>query len=581
MNIEPTLKYLLTRADPFICLIKGQWGVGKTYFVKKFIRDNRDSIAKANFAYVSLFGISSIDELVQAIFINSVSTTSLDTTWSGALSPSSEEALTSRARYLVDRAKPLLSRAAKLPLFGVSALRGYSLGTMAHFFNRDSLIVIDDLERHSKSLSIRDILGVLTQLKEERGCQIIIVMNEDALNKDGDAPYFETKEKVIDRELIFQPTVEQAIAIGLSDYQGKNQFAAESCRKLNIANIRTIQKIDTSLTQLRAAFAEAKLDVPESFDQQLQTTVVLAVLASWERVVDIDVLEKLEMGDTTSILFDESRSKLSVELQQIYKLLHDYGYAYSDDTDKMVIRFVKTGVIDQEEMRQRIEENDAALAKRKREEKIERAWDLYTKTLRPNEDEVVKALHEAHIAAIEDVSTGSVSRVVWMMRQLGHESEADDLTEKFLNRSTPVGTYSDYPFAEMVIDEKFRERWREQSEKEAVDERDIETTIRSFYSEKSSTIDDIKRLSDFSADEYYDWFKSTDHTSVLSIAKALARIEYRLPTLVEETNRVEARVRLALERIAGEDRINNVRLRSLIAPSARPVADPSMGVDPE
>jgi hypothetical protein len=152
---------------------------------------------------------------------------------------------------------------------------------MAHFFNRDSLIVIDDLERHSKSLSIRDILGVLTQLKEERGCQIIIVMNEDALNKDGDAPYFETKEKVIDRELIFQPTVEQAIAIGLSDYQGKNQFAAESCRKLNIANIRTIQKIDTSLTQLRAAFAEAKLDVPESFDQQLQTTVVLAVSAYW------------------------------------------------------------------------------------------------------------------------------------------------------------------------------------------------------------------------------------------------------------------------------------------------------------
>jgi hypothetical protein len=194
-------------------------------------------------------------------------------------------------------------------------------------FNRDSLIVIDDLERHSKSLSIRDILGVLTQLKEERGCQIIIVMNEDALNKDGDAPYFETKEKVIDRELIFQPTVEQAIAIGLSDYQGKNQFAAESCRKLNIANIRTIQKIDTSLTQLRAAFSEAKLDVPESFDQQLQTTVGLAVQAYWERVVDIDVLEKLEMGDTTSILLDESRSKLSVELQQIYKLLHDYGYA--------------------------------------------------------------------------------------------------------------------------------------------------------------------------------------------------------------------------------------------------------------
>ena len=74
MNIELTLKYLLTRHDPFICLIKGQWGVGKTYFVREFITKNSSEIAKLNFSYVSLFGISSIDELVQAIFVNSVST---------------------------------------------------------------------------------------------------------------------------------------------------------------------------------------------------------------------------------------------------------------------------------------------------------------------------------------------------------------------------------------------------------------------------------------------------------------------------------------------------------------------------
>jgi hypothetical protein len=228
MSIEPTLKYLLIRADPFICLIKGQWGVGKTYFVKKFIRDNRDSIAKANFAYVSLFGIAGIDELVQAIFVNSISTKTLDKTLPDAIS--SDDALSTRAKYLFDRAKPLLARAGGLPIFGVSAMRGFTLGTMAHFFNRDSLLVIDDLERHSATLAVRDILGVITQLKEERGCQIIIVMNEDALKKDGgDALYFETKEKVIDRELTFEPTVDEAIAIGLSDYQGKNRGAVAIC----------------------------------------------------------------------------------------------------------------------------------------------------------------------------------------------------------------------------------------------------------------------------------------------------------------------------------------------------------------
>ena len=238
-----------------------------------------------NYSYISLFVISSIDELVHAVFVNSVSTKTLDTTFSDIVSPSSDEVIKVRAKYLSDRVKRLLARAGNLPILGVNAMRGFALGNLAHFFNRNSLIVIDDLERHSKSLSIRDTLGILTNLKEERGCQIIIVMNEDALQKNEDnKPYFETKEKVIDREIVFQPTVSDAIEIGLTD-KGKNQAAAESCLKLQIGNIRTIQKIGSSLRQLRSLLAEAQVAVPPSFDLQLQTTTVLAAWAYWEQIV--------------------------------------------------------------------------------------------------------------------------------------------------------------------------------------------------------------------------------------------------------------------------------------------------------
>jgi hypothetical protein len=121
----------------------------------------------------------------------------------------------------------------------------------------------------------------------------------------------------------------------------------------------------------------------------------------------------------------------------------------------------------------------------------------------------------------------------------------------------------------MVIDEKFLERWREATDREVEDERDIDATIRSYYGQKSSTIDDIKRLSHFTADDYYRWFTTSDHPSVLAVVKALAPLQYRLPTLEVETARIEAAVRVALERIAGESRINALRLRSLIAPPAR------------
>jgi hypothetical protein len=67
----------------------------------------------------------------------------------------------------------------------------------------------------------------------------------------------------------------------------------------------------------------------------------------------------------------------------------------------MIIRFIKTGAIDKEEMRQRVQENDAAMAKRQRDEAIERAWEVYRGTLQPNVEEVVTALYEANLAGIE------------------------------------------------------------------------------------------------------------------------------------------------------------------------------------
>src|SRR5277367_1096446 len=120
MNIEPTLKHLLFHHEPFICLVKGQWGVGKTYFVKQFIREHHASIAKQNYAYVSLFGISNSDELMQAIYLNTVPTKTLDNPLTDVFSRSSSDEAMDRVKLFVGRAKPLASRLAGVPLFGAN-----------------------------------------------------------------------------------------------------------------------------------------------------------------------------------------------------------------------------------------------------------------------------------------------------------------------------------------------------------------------------------------------------------------------------------------------------------------------------
>jgi hypothetical protein len=346
-------------------------------------------------------------------------------------------------------------------------------------------------------------------------------MNEDALQRnDGDKPYFETKEKVIDRELVFQPTVEDAIAIGFTN-KYKNQSAAESCRKLQIGNIRTIQKIDNTLRQLRDVLTEMGITVPESFDLQLQTTTVLATWAYWERVIDIDDLEKLEPGDSAVVLIEETQPHLSEKQKDLYQRVRDYGYAYSDDTDRMIIRFIKTGAIDKEEMCQRVQENDAAMAKRQRDEAIERAWEVYRGTLRPNVEEVVTALYDAHLAGIEDVLTSHLAGAVWVIRELGAEDKANELTKRFFSGSAPIGNYERYPFKELLHDERFVGQWREKTVAEAPDERTLDETINSYYYDKSNAMTDFKRLAQFGEDEFYEWFKRTENPKLLSMASAL------------------------------------------------------------
>jgi hypothetical protein len=178
-------------------------------------------------------------------------------------------------------------------------------------------------------------------------------------------------------------------------------------------------------------------------------------------------------------------------------------------------------------------------------------------------DEVVNSLYDAHMAGLEDVETANLSQAVWVLRELGVGDKADDLIDRFLNRKSSIGSYEDYPFKELVRDKEFMKRWKEHAAKEVSDKRDIDTTINSFYAEKTDIIKNIRRLSQFTANEFLQWFTTTENPGVLSIAKALVRIGHRPPLMIKEIEKVEAEVSTALRRISAGSTINRLRLRSL------------------
>ena|ERR1700733_4280109 len=72
--IKNKVRRFLSSKEPEVICISGRWGVGKTFAWMMWLKDaqRRKEIALKNYSYVSLFGITSLDEFRYSIFENSV-----------------------------------------------------------------------------------------------------------------------------------------------------------------------------------------------------------------------------------------------------------------------------------------------------------------------------------------------------------------------------------------------------------------------------------------------------------------------------------------------------------------------------
>ncbi|HCD5494277.1 TPA: NTPase, partial [Escherichia coli] len=65
------------------------------------------------------------------------------------------------------------------------------------------IVVIDDLERRGKNLDVKDVLGLVSLLKEQKDCKVVLLLNNGTASMEDYSTY---KEKVIDRDITYNPT---------------------------------------------------------------------------------------------------------------------------------------------------------------------------------------------------------------------------------------------------------------------------------------------------------------------------------------------------------------------------------------
>lgn len=233
VNLEKKLLELINNKDSFAVALTGEWGIGKTHLWNQLRDENEKVFYGKKYAYVSLFGLDSLASLKSAIAIEvHKSVGSNDNIWK---------------KDILKPTKKVLSSLTGSSIGTTSDVRiGLNLGNniitnvvFSHLKN--TLVCLDDIERKSDSLPMSEIMGLVNYLKNERKCQIVMILhNEQSEDKD----YFDKhKEKVFDELLVLDDSLSIVKSIvNSSVFAIYKQFY----EIIGIKNLRFYQRVDKS-----------------------------------------------------------------------------------------------------------------------------------------------------------------------------------------------------------------------------------------------------------------------------------------------------------------------------------------------
>ncbi|MEQ2525579.1 P-loop NTPase fold protein [Bacillaceae bacterium CLA-AA-H227] len=172
--IDSVISYLKQENTSYTLLLNGKWGSGKTYFFEKKLKpaiENEDfNGKKKKTIYLSLYGVSSLDEINKRIVLDNFLMSNdkvmdfLDNKWGGRVT----ELAKAGFGYL---------KSLEIPFFKNVLDSSVNYENLLDF--TDKVLCIDDLER--AKMDITDILGYINNFVEHDGVKVIIIGYEDEI----------------------------------------------------------------------------------------------------------------------------------------------------------------------------------------------------------------------------------------------------------------------------------------------------------------------------------------------------------------------------------------------------------------
>jgi hypothetical protein len=545
-SIKSRIDFFLSMSEPYVMAIKGEWGVGKTYAWNKYLIEARKDgrVPSGKYSYVSLFGIKNLDQLKEAIFSNAMSN-------EHAGEQPSLQSFQNNTKNLLDSFSRQSWKFVKdLPYLNhaTPAIQAWSFMSVSKY-----LICIDDLERKGASLEVKEVLGLISLLKEQKDCKVVLLLNDGTKEVEDYSKY---KEKVLDLELYFSPLPEESANIAYDKSKDFHEKLSGYTIRLEISNIRILKKIESTVSLLWPLL--------DGCDEEIKTKVIhSAVLMGWSHYhpkagTDVPTLEFIEAVENIYMSDKDSASEKEKDWREI---LLNYKFMRIDELSKTIAEIVRYGYFNVGHVKSVINRANEKVIYSRKAKGMTRAWTIFHSSFKDNETEVLQAFIDGVKESVEHIGVNDLDSIITVIRDLGGSKEATSIIDFFIEsrKSTPeIFNLKSFDVFRAIKDEELNERF---SSAYAIikPQEDFRTVISRLSISNGWRDEDIDVLDGVTQQEYYEFFKKMDDPDLSSIVAACLKFA-RLTNADEKMNSISQKVKGALSDISNESKLNKMRM---------------------
>ncbi len=544
--VKAEILRFLSSSKPEIICISGKWGVGKTYAWKQYLKEAAKGgvVFKdyKTYAYVSLFGQNSLQELKNSIFPSTVNINELEEgpdikTYNGRVK---------NWRKLLPAIFNIVKD--KVSINGIEQL--------FLLLVKKQIICFDDIERHGEGLNVKDVLGLASYLKEEKKCKVIIVLNDEMLEKTDKEVFNGQLEKVVDVLLRFKPNPEEAAEIGINKSTSFHKELADDSIKLGIINIRVIGKI-----QRLALLLEQKL---KKFDPRIFKAALRSlILLGWAEYQpkEAPTIEFIKDNHRFYSAWLDKNNKVSEEESKWGAIMSSFGWTHFDEFDLEILNGIKNGYFDDVKLDEEAAKSEKTIKASDQDNSVNEAWGLYHGSFDDNEQAVLEAIYNASMKNANNINPSNLDSTVRFLKEFGKNTEAKNLIEKYLEArpgDRKIYNLRDYAFREDVQDPDVIAAFNKKFA-EFEDKRDPLGILTDIVKKHGWNPEDIELLSKLSSEDFYKIFKEAkgDNRDIY-VRGALTFSSIR--DIGEKEKQISEKAKEALKKIGSENQINKRRV---------------------